>query len=80
MEHPDEAFLSPPNLLVVNTEATHGYGEELHRIPCVQVRMLVCGSSLSAMQLTPWPGLYAQINAGILQGTSFACIDHLLQW
>jgi len=34
--HPGDCDLSPPNLLVVNSDAEHGYGEEHHQIPYVE--------------------------------------------
>lgn len=36
MVHPGDCKLSPPNLLVVNSDAEHGYGEEQHQIPYVE--------------------------------------------
>lgn len=37
IDYPDDTDLSPPNLVIVNPEASHGYGAEQHLIPYVQV-------------------------------------------
>ena len=37
VKHPDKTDLSPPNLLVVDAGKGHGYGEEHHLIPYVEV-------------------------------------------
>ena len=42
VKHPDETELSPPNLLVVDAGKGHGYGEEHHLIPYVEVVSLLC--------------------------------------